>query len=405
MKIKTLFATALCCTLALGAQAQDTKQSARKKAKAEKPDTAYVFTDVVTVPVSAVENQASSGTCWSFAGIALFESDMMRRGLPEVNLSEMWIVRHTYLAKAVKAARLHSVQHFSAGANTHDVTNMLDEFGIVPQEVYDGLRYTSDTVHRHAELDNALTGYMRAIVGNRKLTPVWQDGLNGILDAYLGPIPETFTYESKQYTPQSYAQAVGLKGSDFISFTSFTHHPFYTRFALEIPDNWAWENSANVPMDEMMEIVNNALENGYAVNWSADVSEKGFRFREGFAIVPVDKVEQVVGTDMAGWTGLTKEDLEKMTEKITGPTPEKTITQEMRQEAFDNYETTDDHGMLIVGIAHDQWGNKFYKVKNSWGEIGKYKGFFYVSDAFVRYKTTNIMVHREAVPARILSRF
>lgn len=379
-----------------------------KKQKEQKPaDTAYVFTDIKTVAVSPIDNQSSSSTCWSFAGTGMLESEALRRGKDTVNLSEMWIVRHTYLDKAVKYARTHGSSSFSPGGNTHDVITVLRNHGAVPQEAYEGLRYSRDSVHHHGELDAVLSGYMAAVIAakNKALSPVWQEGLNGILDAYLGKCPEKFTYKGTEYTPESFAAACGLGADDFVSFTSFTHHPFYTRFAVEIPDNWAWETSANVPVDEMMAVIDSALANGYAVNWSADVSEKGFRFNEGFAIVPADKPEQVAGSDMAHWTGLTKEQLDKMSKKITGPMPEKAVTQEMRQEAFDNYETTDDHGMVIVGTARDQRGNKFYKVKNSWGVRGKYKGFFYVSEPYVRYKTINIMVNRAAVPQAVTDKF
>lgn len=378
-----------------------------KKQQTQRTDTAYLFTDIHLVPVSPIDNQNSSSTCWSFAGTGLLESEALRQGKDTLNLSEMWVVRHTYLDKAIKYARTHGTSTFSPGGNTHDVMTTLRRHGIVPQEAYEGLRYSRDSVHRHGELDAVLRNYMAAVVKapNRTLSPVWVDGLNGILDAYLGVCPEKFVYKGKEYTPRSFAEAMGLRADDFVSFTSFTHHPFYMRFAVEIPDNWAWETSANVPADELIAIIDTALAQGYAVNWSADVSEKGFRYNEGFAIVPADKPEQVAGSDMARWTGLTKEQLARMANRISGPMPEKTVTQEMRQTAFDNYETTDDHGMVIVGAACDQWGHKFYKVKNSWGERGKYKGFFYVSEPFVRYKTINIMVNRAAVPASIADKF
>ena len=405
--MKRLFLT-VGLALAVGVStAAQTEAAKAKKQKENKADTAYVFTDVQLVPVSPIDNQSSSSTCWSFAGTGLLESEMLRQGKDTVNLSEMWIVRHTYLDKAIKYARTHGASSFSPGGNTHDVMTILRTHGAVPQEAYEGLRYSRDSIHRHGELDAVLSKYMQAVITapNRTLSPVWQDGLNGILDAYLGSCPEKFTYKGKEYTPESFARAMGLNADDFVSFTSYTHHPFYTRFAVEIPDNWAWETSANVPVDELIAIIDTALANGYAVNWSADVSEKGFRYNEGFAIIPVDKPEQMTGSDMARWTGLTAEQLSRMSSKITGPMPEKTITQEMRQEAFDNYETTDDHGRVIVGTARDQWGNKFYKVKNSWGERGKYKGFFYVSEPYVRYKTMNIMVHRNAVPKAIADKF
>lgn len=399
--------TALCALAILACSVTVQAKNPSKKEQKNAPDTAYVFTDITTVPVTPIDNQSSSGTCWSFAGTALLESDMLRRGLEPVNLSEMWIVRHTYLAKSIKHVRMHGTVNLAPGGNTHDVMTVIRDYGITPQEAYNGLRYSLDSTHRHGELDAVLQAYVKAVVRapNRTLTPVWQDGCNGILDAYLGPVVESFQYKGISYTPQSFASEMGLNANNFVSFTSFTHHPFYTKFPLEIPDNWAWEPSANIPMDDMMRIVDNALENGYAVNWSSDVSEKGFRFNEGFAIIPVDKPEEIAGSDMAQWTGLTQEQIDRMKSAVTGPMPEKTITQEMRQTAFDNFETTDDHGMLIMGIAKDQWGNKFYKVKNSWGERGKYKGFFYVSEAFVKYKTTNIMVHREAIPQDIASKF
>ncbi len=405
--MKHLFLTAA-LTLVAGTAAVSAAEAPKaKKQKSQKIDTAYVFTDLQLVPVTPIDNQSSSGTCWSFAGTGLLESEALRQGKDTLNLSEMWIVRHTYLDKAIKYARTHGTSSFSAGANTHDVMTILRRHGLVPQEAYAGLRYSRDSIHRHGELDAVLAGYMSAVVKapNRTLSPVWQDGLNGILDAYLGKCPETFTYKGKEYTPASFAEAMGLRADDFVSFTSFTHHPFYTRFAVEIPDNWAWEPAANVPVDELIQIIDTALAQGYAVNWSADVSEKGFRFNEGFAIIPVDTPEEVAGSDMAHWTGLTKEQLARMSRRITGPMPEKNITQAMRQEAFDNYETTDDHGMVLVGVARDQWGNKFYKVKNSWGERGRYKGFFYVSEPYVRYKTMNIMVNRAAVPASIANKF
>lgn len=401
--MKHLFLTAALATAVLSVSAA----TKAKKQQTPKSDTAYVFTDIHLVPVTPIDNQSSSSTCWSFAGTGLLESEALRQGKDTLNLSEMWIVRHTYLDKAIKYARTHGASTFSPGGNTHDVMTILRNHGIVPQEAYEGLRYSRDSVHRHGELDAVLGNYMAAVVKapNRTLSPVWMDGLNGILDAYLGKCPERFTYKGKTYTPRSFAAAMGLRADDFVSFTSFTHHPFYSRFAVEIPDNWAWETSANVPADELIAIIDTALAQGYAVNWSSDVSEKGFRYNEGFAIVPADKPEQVAGSDMAHWTGLTKEQLARMSNRITGPMPEKTVTQEMRQAAFDNYETTDDHGMVIVGSARDQWGNKFYKVKNSWGERGKYKGFFYVSEPFVRYKTINIMVNRAAVPDYIADKF
>ena len=241
--MKRLFLTAALIMAAGLSAAQGAEAPKSKKQPKEKTDTAYVFTDVKLVPVSPIDNQSSSSTCWSFAGTGLLESEMLRQGKDTVNLSEMWIVRHTYLDKAIKYARTHASSSFSPGGNTHDVMTILRGHGAVPQEAYEGLRYSKDSVHRHGELDAVLGSYMAAVVKapNKTLSPVWQDGLNGILDAYLGKCPEKFTYRGKEYTPQSFAAAMGLNADDFVSFTSFTHHPFYTRFAVEIPDNWAWE--------------------------------------------------------------------------------------------------------------------------------------------------------------------
>lgn len=362
----------------------------------------YVFIDVKVLPTSPVKNQANSSTCWSFSGIGQLESELLRIGADTTQLSEMWIVRHCYLDKAVKYVRLDGTSFVSPGGNTHDIYHVIRNYGIVPQEVYQGLNYGTKQ-HMHDELHSAIKGYMKAIADNpnEKLSTAWQSGLNGILDAYFGNVPEKFTYKGKEYTPESYTKSLGLNWNDYVSLTSFTHHPFYTQFALEIPDNWLWGMSYNVPMTDMEKVIDYSLENGYTVTWATDVSEKGFLYRKGFAIVPATNVEDISSSDMEHWLGITKEELAKMNKEINGPVPERKITQEMRQIAFDNKETTDDHGMLIVGIAKDLDGNKFYKVKNSWGTSNLYGGYLYVSPAFVLYKTTNLMVNKNGIPKEI----
>lgn len=363
----------------------------------------YKFTDTQTVPVTSVKNQASSGTCWSFSGLAFLESEILAQGGPEVDLAEMWIVRNAYFERAVKYVRMHGKANCAAGGATHDVFNMIRTYGIVPEEVYPGLNYGTD-LHKHAEMDAVIKSYVDAIVSNpnKSLTTAWQEGLNAILDAYLGKCPETFTYQGKEYTPQSFAASLGVDLDDYISITSFSHHPFYETFALEVPDNWAWGLSYNLPLDEFMKVCEATVEAGHPVLWASDVSEKGFAWNKGLAIVPEADTESMEGTELARWVALSQADKDRALYKFDKPGKEKVITQELRQDAFDRYETTDDHGMEIVGLAVDQAGNKYFKVKNSWG-VGNhiYKGYFYASYPFVAYKTTNIMVNKNVLPKEV----
>lgn len=360
----------------------------------------YRFEIVKEIPATPVKNQASSGTCWSFAGLGQIEADLLRTGKGEYDLSEMWIVRHTYFNKAVKYARMHGTVEFSGGGATHDVFDVIKEYGIVPEEVYTGLNYGSD-LHRHGELDAVLKGYMDAVLKQRALSTAWMEGVNGILDAYLGKAPGKFTYKGREYTPKSFAASLGLDMDDYVTFTSYTHHPFYTEFVLEIPDNWAWGLSWNVPMEDMMEIIDYSLDKGYTVNWGSDVSETGFQYRRGFAIVPTLKPEDMSGSEREKWDGMDAAARRNIAQSTTEPLTEMKITQEMRQKAFDNWETTDDHGMLITGTAKDQNGNKFYLVKNSWDTNQVYDGYFYASVPFVQYKTMNITVHKDAIPKNL----
>lgn len=362
----------------------------------------YTFTKITEVPVTSVKDQYKSGTCWSFAGLALLEAEVLRTKKEEVDLSEMWIVRHAYYEKAIRYVRFHGHNNFGAGGAFHDVTNMIAKYGIVPEDIYPGLHYGTEK-HVHGELDEILKAYVDAVVKNpnKELTTAWLKGFESILDAYFGKKPETFIYKGKQYTPISFAQYLGIVPSDYVVITSFTHAPFYKPFVLELPDNWAHDVAYNVPLQELEEIIDYALNNGYAVGWASDVSEKGFSWRNGLAIVPEVKIEDLSGTERERWEALTPAEREKELYKFEKPLPEKTITQELRQMAFDNYTTTDDHGMLIVGIYKDQNGNKFYKVKNSWNTNNPYDGYLFASRAFVLYKTTNIMVHKDAIPKAI----
>lgn len=301
---------------------------------------------------------------------------------------------------------MHGDIAFSAGGSAYDVLYIIDKYGIVPEEVYTGLNYGTDK-HQHGELDAILKGYVDAIIANpnKKLSTAWLDGFKAVLDTYLGKVPEKFTYNGVEYTPQSFAKSLGIKASDYVPLTSFTHHDFYKPFAIEVPDNWLWSEYYNIPLNELMETINYAIDKGFTVMWASDVSEKGFQYLKGFAVVPVEKKnENLSGTELARWVKLSKSEKEGELYKFEEPEEEQYIDQKLRQEAFDNYETTDDHGMVFIGTAVDQNGTKYYKVKNSWGTEQIYGGFFYASEAFVKYKTMDILVHKDAVPVKILKK-
>ncbi len=364
----------------------------------------FQFTIVKENKITPVKNQASSGTCWSFSGLGFFESELLRMGKPEVDLSEMFVVSHSYSDKADKFVRTNGNINFAAGGSFHDVMYVLKNYGIVPEEQMNGLNYGEEN-HRHGELD-ALTGsYVKTLIGNpnKKLSTAWKAGFDGILDAYLGKLPTEFTVNGKKFTPVTYAQSLGLNMDDYVSLTSFTHHPFYTKFAIEIPDNWRWGESYNLPLDEFAKVFENAVDKGYTIAWGSDVSEKGFT-RNGVAVNPELKKENLPGSDQARWLNISQKEMEAKILAANGPQPEVKVTQELRQQGFDNYQTTDDHGMVIYGMAKDQNGGKYYMVKNSWGTDSKYKGIWYASESFVLHKTINIVVHKDAVPKDILKK-
>jgi bleomycin hydrolase len=364
----------------------------------------FVFEDRINLPVTSVKDQHRTGTCWSYAGLSFLESEMLRLNKPEVDLSPMFIVYHTYLEKAQKYVRMHGHTNFSAGGAFHDVTNMIARYGIVPKEVYRGLNYGEEK-HVHGELDDLLKSQVEIVVKNpnRKLSPVWMETVIATLDSYLGEIPEKFEFQENLYSPVSFARDfVGLNMDDYIGITSFTHHPFYSKFIIEIPDNWSWDAVYNVPVGELAEILDFALENGFTAGWAADVSERGFvSGNRGVAMVPTRVVEDMTNAEITRWEGLTDRQREDEIYRFNGPVAEVQITQEMRQLAFDNYQTTDDHAMHITGTATDQEGNVYYKVKNSWGDYNLFDGFFYASKAYFKYKTVIIMLHKDAVPPNI----
>ena len=372
--------------------------------EANKPE-GYKFTDTKTVKTVPVTNQYKSGTCWCFSTVSFIEEEILRAGGPEIKLSEMWIVRNIYFEKAVKYVRLHGSLNFAVGGAAHDVTHAIEKYGIVPREVYKGLNYGTE-MPEFGEIDEVLKAYVDAVIKNKngKLTPAWQDGLNAILDAYFGERPETFTYEGKEYTPHTFAESLPVKMSDYIEFSSYTHHPFYSSFIIEVPDNWLWGEVYNVPLNEMMQVIDAAIAEGHPVAWGTDVSEKGFRGAKAIGIIPEEAEKNMVGSDAERWGKLSSAEKEAQIYSLDQPVKEKTITQEMRQTAYDNYETTDDHGMVIVGTAVDQNGSPFYKVQNSWGDRGPYEGFYYFSRPFVEYKTMDIMVNKNVVSKELLKK-
>lgn len=394
MKNLMLSLIALCLALTAGAQTADTTSAE-----------GYRFTDTKIIPTTAVKDQSRSGTCWCFSTLSFLESEILRAGGPALHLSEMWIVRHSFMDKAEKYVRMHGTINFAEGGASHDVTAGIKAHGIVPFEVYPGLNYGTEKPDFH-ELSVVLKAYLDAVVktgdkSGKALSTAWKRGFDAILDEYFGPLPETFTYEGKEYTPETFAAQLPIDLDNYIDISSFTHHPFYTQFIIEVPDNWMWGTVYNVPLDEMMQIIDHALEQGYTVSWGTDVSEKGFSRTKAIGIVPEADTESMSGTEAERWGKLTDREKEAALYKFDKPGKERTITQQMRQTAFDNYETTDDHGMLIMGTATDQAGNRYYKVQNSWNVLPPYDGFWYFSRPFVAYKTTSIMVNKQALPKEI----
>ena len=368
------------------------------------PDS-YEFTTVKELKVTPVKNQSRTGTCWSFSGVGFFESELLRMGKGEYDLSEMFVVNKSYIDKADKYVRLHGFLNYAQGGSFEDVLYVFKHYGAIPDEIYNGLNY-GDTIHIHSELEQSSFAYVKSIVENPngKLSPVWKEAHKNIIESYLGKIPEKFTYKGKEYTPESFGKSLGLNIDDYISLTSYSHEPFYLPFALEIQDNWRWGVSYNIPLNELMQVFDNAINTGYSIAWASDVSERGFT-RDGIAVMPDIEYQETKGSDQERWVGLSRAERDaKIRELVTRPCKEIDVTQQIRQVAYDNYETTDDHGMLIYGIAKDQTGKKFYMVKNSWGTSSKYNGMWYASESFIAYKTMSIVVHKNAVPEAIKSK-
>lgn len=395
--MKKIIALALLAVVATGANAKGKKQP---KVDPNKP----VFTIVKENPITSVKDQNRSGTCWAYSTLSYFESEILKNTGKTYDLCESFVANKDYMDRAVQVVRYHGDMQFAQGGSAYDVYYVLKNYGICPEDAmpFPGSLY-GDSLNNFNEFFSLLEPYVEGIATNKasKISGQWKVGFQGILDAYLGKCPENFTYEGKNYTPKSFASSLGLNMDDYVTITSYTHHPFYSQFVVEVQDNWRNPASYNLPMDEMMQIIDNAIMNGYTVAWGGDVSEPGFT-RDGLAyMIDAKKMQSLQGSDMARWLGLSAAKRRNIIDSLGCNVPEVQPTQEMRQERFDNWELTDDHGMLIYGIAKDQNGKEYYMVKNSWGEAGKYKGTWYMTKTFIAANTMDYMVNKNAIPANI----
>jgi len=349
----------------------------------------FQFSKVFDTEATSIKDQASSSTCWSYATLSFLESEIIRMGRPPVDLAEMFVARNQYIDKAEMYVRLHGGLSYGTGGSAHDILYVYDKYGLLPQDAYTGLNYGTDR-NNLGEMENLITSMLKALTkdDSKKLTPVWKKAFSAVVDTYLGEVPKTFTYQGKQYTPRTFAdQVVNLKTADYVEFSSFTTAPYWQKTLLAIPDNWTFGQVWNVPMHDLTSIIDYALSKGYSVAWSTDVSEKSFSWKNGVAYIPAKPFEMMNSEERA-----------KM---FDGPQPEADINDQLRQQEFDNYQTTDDHGMQITGLYKDQNGKEYYKVKNSWGISNDNEGYLYVTKKFVQMKTTSMLLHKDGVPAEI----
>lgn len=369
--------------------AQDYLVNSLKNNKSENSKDSFVFTDVINIENTPVKSQGSSGTCWSYSANSFLESEMIRMGKEPVEISQIYTARNAYIEKGKNYVKMHGAITLGDGGALHDVINMYKKYGALPQSEYTGLNYGT-TRNQFAEMAAINEGLLAAVVKNPngKLTPNWIDAYTSVIDTYLGKVPETFTYKGKKYTPQTFAkEVIGINADDYVELSSFKEYPYYSQFVLMVPDNWSLDMVYNVKMNDLTDIIDNALKKGYSVGWAGDVSEKGFSWKNGVAYIPAKEFGDMTAEE--------KENIFK------GPQKEMEITEDMRQEAFDNYQTQDDHGMHIVGLTKDQNGKEYYMIKNSWGATNDYQGYMYMSKNFVKYKTTAILLHKGGLPKGI----
>ncbi len=355
-----------------------------------KKDSEYKFT-IQSLDVTPVQNQNQTSTCWSFSSLSFFESELIRLGKgKDFNLSEMFVVNKVYSLKADNFIRMHGKTNFGEGGGFPDVIHVLKNYGLMPEEVYTGKKDLKSP-HNHKLLETTLSNILRPAAQDETQKIDFEFMHNTVaatVDEFLGKTPEQFDFKGKSYTPKTFAESTGLKADDYVFLTSFSHHPFYESFVLEIPDNWNWQKVYNLPLSELSDVMKSAIKNGYTIAWGADVSEKGFLRPDGLALVPEKPFSEM-------------NEEERKTLAIR-PVKQLTITQELRQKAFDNYETQDDHGMHIYGLSTDQNNTPYYLVKNSWGtESNQCGGMFFASESYVLYKTTSIMLHKKALPPAI----
>ena len=395
--MKKIMTMALMALIAFGAQTEEKKDSVNKN----KP----VFTTIKENPITSIKDQNRSGTCWAYSTLSFFEAEIMKATGKKYDLCESFIANKTYMERAIQVVRYHGDCQFAQGGSAEDVLATMKTYGICPEDAmpFPGSLY-GDSLNNFNEFFSVLEPYVEAVSKSnaKKISNQWKVGMQGILDAYLGKCPEEFTYEGKKYTPKSFMQSLGIDLNDYVSITSYTHHPFYTTFAVEVQDNWRFPQSYNLPMNEMMQVIDNAIEQGYTIAWGGDVSEDGFT-RQGlaYAIDAKKTTQSLQGSDMAKWLKMAPAKKRSIIDSLGCTVPEIIPTQEMRQERFDNWELTDDHGMLIFGVAKDQNGKEYYMVKNSWGETGEYKGIWYMTKTFIAANTMDFLINKNAIPKNI----